>query len=419
MSKSVIIIGGGIIGLSTAYYLQKEDCNVTVVDKTNMDDLTGGASYVNAGYLTPSHIISLAAPGMITKGIKYMFNSTSPFYMKPRLDLDFIKWTWNFKKSATKQKVEKAMTVIRDINLLSRDLYEEFHNAGDLGTFQLENKGLLMLYKSEKEGEVESNIAKLAQGLGLDSTLLTAEEVRKLEPKISSEVKGAIHYLCDRHMSPNQFMNNLKTHLEKNGVTLKKNEKVVDFDLKDAKITILKTDKNTYTADEVIVASGSWSGKLAKKLNLKLPLEGGKGYRIDVEEETGIQYPAILLEKKVAVTPMVGLTRFAGTMEMSGINHNINKVRVNTIANGSEQYYDDLKIQQLAIDNAKCGLRPVSPDGLPYIGRTSTIKNLTIATGHAMMGWSLGPATGKLVSEVICDKKTTLDLNPFHPNRKF
>ncbi|MDY7395886.1 FAD-dependent oxidoreductase [Aureibaculum sp. 2210JD6-5] len=419
MSKNVIIIGGGIIGLSTAYYLQKEGCSVTVIDQTNMDGLTGGASYVNAGYLTPSHIISLAAPGMITKGIKYMFNSTSPFYMKPRLDLDFLKWTWYFKKSATKEKVEKAMTVIRDINLLSRDLYEEIHDSGDLGSFQLDKRGLLMLYKTDQAGEAESAVAKIAQNLELESVFLNAEELKVLEPKVSPEVKGAIHYLCDFHTSPNEIMINMKSHLEKSGVVFQKNEKVVDFSFSNNKITEIITDKNTHKADEVILAAGSWSGFLSKKLNLKLPMEGGKGYRINMEQETGINYPAILMEKKVAVTPMASFTRFAGTMEMSGLNHDINKKRVIAIANASEQYYEGLEIPQTDIDNAQCGLRPVSPDGLPYIGRTAEFKNLTIGTGHAMMGWSLGPATGKLISEIIIDRKISMNIDSFNPQRKF
>ena len=139
MAKSVIIIGGGIIGLCSAYYLQREGHKVTVVDKS---DFTSGASYVNAGYITPSHIISLAAPGMINKGIKWMFNSESPFYVKPRLNYDFLKWSWAFKKSATAQKVEKAIPVIKDINLLSRELYEDLKSSGDFDFFY-QHKGLI------------------------------------------------------------------------------------------------------------------------------------------------------------------------------------------------------------------------------------------------------------------------------------
>ena len=139
-----------------------------------------------------------------------------------------------------------------------------------------------------------------------------------------------------------------------------------------------------------------------------------------IESQFGIErWEAILTEAKVAVTPMNGFTRFAGTMEIAGINHNINPIRVNTIANAATKYYDGLTILKEEKEAAKCGLRPVTPDGLPFIGRTEKIKNVTIATGHAMMGWSMGPATGKLVTEIIENKKTSLDIIPFYPERKF
>ncbi len=143
MGKNVLIIGGGIVGLCSAYFLHKEGHKVTVLDKS---DITSGASFVNAGYITPSHIIPLASPGMISKGIKWMFNPASPFYMKPRWDTDFFKWSWYFHKSSTKEKVAKAIPLIKEINLISRELFTSIKNTGDLGEFQLERKGLLMLY---------------------------------------------------------------------------------------------------------------------------------------------------------------------------------------------------------------------------------------------------------------------------------
>lgn len=415
MSKKIIIIGGGIIGLCTAYYLQKEGQQVTVIDKSNFST---GASYVNAGYITPSHFISLAAPGMITKGLKWMFNPASPLYIKPRLNADFLKWAWAFKKSATASKVEKAIKPLKDINLLSRDLYEDINNSKDFN-FHYERKGLLMCYKTDKVGEEEWHVGKRGIEEGLKVENLSLGEVEKLEPKANLNIKGAVYYHSDAHMTPNNFMEQMINYLKSHGVIILANEEVIDIDISKAKISKVITDKQELICDEVVLAAGSWSPLLTKKLGLKIPIQAGKGYRINIERETHITIPAILCEAKVAVTPMNGFTRLAGTMEIAGINHNINPVRVNAIANAAKSYYNTLEITDQEKAKANCGLRPCSPDGLPYIGKSSKCANLTIATGHAMMGWSLGPATGKLVSEIITGKKPTLDLVPFHPDRTF
>ena len=415
MSKQVIIIGGGIIGLSTAYYLIEEGHQVTIIDKSNF---SSGTSYVNAGYITPSHFMPLAAPGMINKGIKWMFNPMSPFYVKPRLNVDFLKWTWAFKKSATAKKVEKAIPVIKDINVLSRDLYEDI-KASENFKFHYERKGLLMCYQSDKVGEEEWKIGQrgIEEGLGVKN--LSKKEVDVLEPNAKLNIKGAVYYDSDAHMTPTDFMSEMVTYLKSKGVVFYANEEVKDLEVSNGSISKITTNKQEFAADEFVLAAGSWSSLLTKKLGLQIPLQAGKGYRINVERETGITIPAILCEAKVAVTPMQGFTRFAGTMEIAGINHKINPVRVQSIANAAKNYYSNLNISESEKASAECGLRPCSPDGLPYIGKSSKCKNLTIATGHAMMGWSLGPATGKLVSQVISEKKTTLDLSPFHPDRRF
>lgn len=416
MGKNIVIIGGGIVGMSAAYFLLKEGHQVTVIDKS---DITSGASFVNAGYITPSHIIPLASPGMIAKGIKWMFNSASPFYMKPRWDADFFKWSWYFHRASTKEKVEKAIPVIKDINILSRELFEDIKNSGDLGSFQLERKGLLMLYKTDSARAHEMEVAEKAKFLGLEVEQLDKKQLEKLEPNVKIDVQGAIHYSCDGHMTPNEFMPKLVNYLKESGVVIKTNEEVVDIKFNNDMLVEVNTAKGIYSADEFILAAGSWSGNLAKKLQLNLPLQAGKGYRIDVAQSTGIQLPAILMEAKVAITPMKGFTRFAGTMEFSGINTIIRKERVEAIAQAATNFYPDIKINDEEKMAAQSGLRPVSPDGLPYIGRSCKFQNLIFATGHAMMGWSLGPATGQLVSEIIANKKTIMDITPFSPDRRF
>ncbi|NNE02878.1 MAG: FAD-dependent oxidoreductase [Eudoraea sp.] len=416
MSKNIVVIGGGIVGLSCAYYLLKDGHTVTVIDKS---DMTAGASYVNAGYLTPSHIIPLASPGMMAKGIKYMFSSSSPFYMKPRFDMDFIKWAWNFNRSATKANVDKAIPLIKDINLLSKELFEDLHDSGDIGEFQLEKKGLLMLYKTKKAADYEKEVARRASDEGLDVKELSRKALDELQPHLSRDILGAVHYECDAHTTPGEIMTQLQEYLQSKGVQFRKRETVQTFRTKGSKIAAVITNKGQYQPDEVVFASGSWTQQLGKALNLNVSIQPGKGYRINVHRSMGIVLPAVLMEAKVAVTPMQGFTRFAGTMELSGINHTIRIERVRAIAKAAGNYYETAQIKEAEIKEAQCGLRPVTPDGLPYIGRPKGWDNVTIATGHAMMGWSLGPATGKLVSEIISEKTLSMNIEGFHPERRF
>jgi D-amino-acid dehydrogenase len=413
--KNCIIIGGGVIGLCTAYYLQKEGHQVTVIDQSAMDE---GASYVNAGYISPSHIIPLSAPGVVKKGIEWMFDPSSPFYVKPRIDADFLRWAWAFNKSCTEKHVKTSMQVIRDIAVFSHELYQDISREADFN-FHFEKKGLLMLCKTEKMLEEEIEVAELAAKVDLEATVLDRAGLKLLEPHVEVDAIGATFYKCDAHSTPAEFMSDLKKYLLKNEVEILKGQEVVDIDVKDNKIIAVKTNKGFINGDEFVLAAGSWTGLIARKLGMKLLLQAGKGYRINVARETGIKYPAILAEAKVAVTPMKGFTRFAGTMEINKINDDVNPVRVKAIAKAATEYYPDVTIHKEEMKNAASGLRPLSPDGLPYIGRTKNCSNLTIATGHAMMGWTMATGTGKLVSEVVSSKKTSLVLEPFSPDRKF
>ena len=415
MSKNVVIIGGGVIGLCSAYYLQKEGHDVTIVDQSNLDS---GASYVNAGYMSPSHIIPLSAPGVMKKGLKWMFDSSSPLYIKPRLEQDFLKWIWAFNRSCNPTHVSKAIPAIKSIALLSQDLYETI-KKDEKFSFHYEKKGLLMLCQTEKMLEEELKTAQVAKEEGLDARAISLEELIQLEPNAKMDVIGATFYRCDSHTTPHEFMEEMKTHLKSVGVQFNKNEKVQDLEVSNRKVISILTDKQVIKADEFVLAAGSWSNLLSVKLGLKLLLQAGKGYRVNTSQCTKITMPAILAEAKVAVTPMNGFTRFAGTMEIAGINQNINKVRVEAIANAAKRYYPDITLSSEEKENASSGLRPVSPDGLPYIGKSSNCENVTIATGHAMMGWSMATATGKLVSEIISNKTPSLDLNCFHPDRRF
>ena len=413
--KKIIIIGGGIIGLSTAYYLEAEGHQVVIVDKGN---LKKGASHLNAGYLTPSHIVPMAAPGMISKGIRWMFDASSPFYIKPRMNKDLISWGIKFMKSCTPNHVQRSLKTILDINLLSKELYLEMQQSPSLD-FHLETKGLLMAYQSSHAEREEAEVVAWARDLGMKIKQLDNKEVLSLQPNAPMNIAGAYWYESDAHSTPEIFMKNLKIDLENKGVKFILERKVTGFQKKGSRIINVCTDKEILASDEVVIATGAWSETLLKPLGINLSVQAGKGYSIDVASDTGISLPAILLESKVAVTPMQGFTRFAGTMEISGINHEILTKRVNAIGKAAQNYYPEVLVSQETLNTVQCGLRPLSPDGIPFIGRHSAVSNLVLATGHSMMGWSLGPATGKLVSELISDKSTSLSLKPFAPERSY
>ena len=411
--KEVIIVGGGIIGLATAYYLNLEGHDVSVIDQ---DKIKSGTSHINSGYLTPSHIIPLAAPGMISKGFRWMFNNSSPFYIKPRFDLDLVNWGMKFIKSCTSEHVQKSMKSILDINLLSKKLFIEMQQSNTFD-FHLESKGLLMAYKTSLAEREEAKAASWAKDLGITVKQLSKEEILKIQPKVPMEVAGAFMYESDAHTTPELFMNNLKNHLMSRGVKFFLDTVVSSFQKKEKKIETLNTNKGIFKADEFVIATGAWTEGILKELGIKLSIQAGKGYSFDVQHITGLSIPAILSEAKVAVTPMSGYTRFGGTMEISGINSKINSRRVLSIVNAAKEYYPGIEIPLTSVDKARSGLRPLSTDGLPFIGRHSSFKNLVLASGHAMMGWSLGPATGKLLTELISGYDPSLDLKPYSPER--
>ena len=413
--KRVIIIGGGITGLLSSYYLTRAGYEVTVIDK---GDLSGGASIVNAGYIAPSHIISLASPGVITKGLKWMLNSSSPFYIKPRVDLHFIDWAWKFKRSSTLAKVELAIPVLKELNVRSQILYEEILNEVNF-TAHYEKKGLLTVYKTSAAEAEEVKKAERVKKEGLDVEILNRNEVLGIEPTLMEDIKGAVYYTCDSHSTPGDFVSNLIQWLKSNGVKFLLNEPVKSIEINKDKITGIKTGKALYEAESFVMAAGSWSQSLAGSIGINIPVQGGKGYSMDVYRDTGITIPTILAEAKVAVTPMKGFTRFAGTMEFSGNNDIIRVNRVGAIAAAAGNYFKDIVITEEEKGNARSGLRPVSPDGLPFLGKSSKYPNLIIATGHAMIGWSLGAITGKLVSQIICGEKPEVELTLLSPGRNF
>lgn len=411
---SVLVIGGGIVGLTTAYYLQKKGYEVTVLDK---GDLSDNCSFGNAGMIVPSHFVPLAAPGMISQGIRWMFNSKSPFYVRPTINSNLIKWGFNFMKHANAKHVANAAVPLRDLSLLSKKLYEDLAKQPDFD-FELTNKGILAFYKTEKAAEEESHLAKKAIELGLDMAVLNAKECKLLQPNLNIDVLGAVHYRCDAHLYPAKLMNALITYLKNNGVKLIGQKEVDLIETTANRIVKVHAGDTAFEADQFVLATGSWSPAVAKMADIDISLMPGKGYSFMEEEPNNrLTIPALLCEARVAITPMNGSIRYGGTMELDKINTNINMQRVRGIVEAVPNYFPDLKPALPSEKNIWYGFRPASPDGLPYIGRSQKKQNLIIATGHGMMGLSLGPATGLLVSQIAAEETTAMPIKPFLVSR--
>lgn len=408
------IIGGGIIGLSSAYYLNKSGHKVTIIDQ---GDLKDGCSFGNAGMIVPSHFIPMATPGMISKGIRWMFNSTSPFYVRPRLSGDLIKWGYQFYKHSTKEHVERSIPALKEISLLSKAMYQQL--AKELPfDFGYNERGLMMLFQNAETEKEERETAHLANKIGIEAHLLSPEEVQKLEPDVKVKVRGGVYFPGDGHLTPQALVSQLITFLKVRGVTFQTQTTVEDFIIESERIKLIKTSKGEFYFDEVVIAAGSWSGLLAAKLDLSLPMQAGKGYSFTLQKvEKNIRIPSIFLEARVAITPMGNTLRFGGTMEISGVDHTISMNRVKGIVDSIPRYYPDMKVAMPMKENVWHGLRPCSPDGLPYIGRSKKIRNLILATGHSMMGVSLGPGTGKLISEIVNQENPSISLDTFMPER--
>lgn len=412
----VVMIGGGIIGLSSAYYLKESGHEVTVIDKTDISD---NCSYGNAGYVCPSHFVPLATPGIVKQGLKWMWNSKSPFYVQPRLSLSLIDWGLKFMRVATPEHVERSAIPLRDIAILSQKLYEDWTKLPQF-KFAYEHKGLLEIFQTEKGQDHAHHMLEKAHQLGLmDTEWLDQSQLRALEPQTTIEAKGAIWFRCDAHLYPNKLMPQLMSDLQQKGVQFLKQTTVTGFETNGKKVTKVKTDQQVIDADAVVIAAGSWSRELSALLQVKIPLMPGRGYSVTLEDSPyKINHPAVLIEGRVALTPMDGnKIRFGGTMEITSTQTPPRYQRVQGILDAVKRYYPEFNIPMPTPEKIWYGYRPCSADGLPYLGRTERWNNLVMATGHSMVGLSLGAGTGKLVSEIINEEPLSMDIEAFRPER--
>jgi D-amino-acid dehydrogenase len=413
--KHVLIIGSGLIGLSTAFALKQRG----VPDITILDSAPGphGASVVNAGWITSMHSEPVGAPGMTMQAMKWMLRSDSPLYIKPAVnDPEFIRWLFRFWRSLNEKSYSHAIEVMTALNEKTFDLFDSYVEAGV--RFEMWKEGLLMAFLNRANLErIRTHLDRYtALGLAAPRTYL-GQDARDLEPGLSTNVDGVLHIEKDRHLRPDTLTAGLTQWLDERGVNFVYDTTVTGFEISGGSVTAVRSTTGQHEADAVVIAAGAHSGRIAKLAGKALPVQAGKGYSIDfANPPTALTHPLSLYEPKMAVTPMCAWTRLAGTMELSGINTIVRQERVRALARGASQFLRDWP-NEVEEGKVGSGMRPMTPDGMPIIGTIPGVRNLTVSTGHQMLGLGLAPATAHELAELILTGETPAVLEPFSASR--
>lgn len=404
-----VVIGGGVVGAATAYYLTKQGRQVTLLEQ---GDLCSGCSQGNAGQITPGHL-PLPQPGTMWRNLRWLFKSTSPLYVAPRFDINLIKWLWQFNQACNAPHLNMATEILCRLGAASEKLFKQLVDEIDL---RYENKGRLEVCRTKETYQSACAESELLRKYGFESQRLIEGEVQRFEPAIRAAVAGAIYYPNSGFCNPQELVEQMCAAAKASGATIKLNTEVTDLRIENGRLQAVVTPEEEIRADAVVLACGSWSPRLARRLGIRLAVQPGKGYHLDVQRpEVAPAMPVVLVEERIFVTPIDDFLRLAGTMEFSGFNLKQRPARIEMLATGASRYFPD--VQRAQVRSRWCHLRPMTPDGLPIIGRASRADNVWIATGHGMLGVTQGPITGKLLAEWIGEGKPSLDLTALRPER--
>jgi len=408
----VLIIGGGVIGVCSAYYLAQRGIKTTLIEK---GEIASGCSYGNGGLIVPSDAVPLASPGALGDGLRWLLNDASPFYIKPRLEWDFIKWLLKFVRASRKPNMLRALPVLRDLLVASRNLYEELaHMAGF--DFGFESSGSLHVFLAQENYQTNIADAHWMERFNIPFEIWDAKQIHDREPALSPKVLGGIFHPTDGHITPSCFVVGLAEKARELGAQIHTQTEVLQFEISHGRIAKVHTTRGDIQPKQVVLAAGSWSPQVARGLKLKIPIQPAKGYSVTMENPSvPPKYPLLLAEGHTVVNPLGHALRVAGTLELAGMDFSYNARRVEVVHNSMRGYLND--IEDLKVIEIWRGLRPCTPDGLPVIDRMTEPENLIVAAGHAMLGMSLGPVTGKLVSQLIAGEQTVIDTMPLRLER--
>lgn len=411
MAKTVIV-GGGTIGLLSAYQLRKRGRDVVVIDKGNPGE---GASLGNAGWVTPSLSGPVPAPGLVGQSIRWMLSADSPLYISPKAAPSMLRWLFTFWRHCNERAYRAGLTAMADLNRRTTADFDALKSEGL--DFEMHSKGLLFVCLEEKT--IESLLADFHQLAEYDLGVpirYTRDESLDLEPILKPTIAGSVLMPNERHVRPESLNAAVVNWLKNNGVEIRSRTSVTGLRLGNRRVQAVETSEGSIAAEQVLIATGAQAGYFCRLAGLRLPMQAGKGYSITIQQpEVEVGRPMYMDERRVAVSPFEDTLRVAGTMELSGINLDLDPRRLKAIRSGANLYMKDWEKGERITEWV--GMRPMLPDGLPAIGRIPTCENLFIAAGHAMLGITLGPTTAVAVAELMNGEQTEFDLRPYDPSR--
>ena len=403
------IIGAGIQGISNALFLQKKGFEVTIFDKD--DPGSPAASYGNAGHFSPYACVLMNRPDILTDVPAMLLSSTGPLALKWNYVPKMIPWFIQFIRNCTTKRMMHTAKNMNQILNLALSAYDELFDDVELDGL-VENKGILYICNDQSLKSRDLEI-KVRDELGVDQQVVSPKEIHDLEPNIKPFYHGGVYYKHGRHArNPKKIL--LKffdLFLKKGGKFLKKNVQDINFD---GEKPAIKTETQRYIFDKLIIACGAFSKKLTDNLGERIPLDTERGYHVHFKNcDHLLKRPVIFSNRGFGITPMEQGLRVVGTVEFGGLKNPLSKSRIKNLINNAKYMLGDLPEHE----DEWLGFRPTLPDFLPVIGPSKNYKNIFYCFGHHHLGWTLGPISGKIISGMIAEENTNLNLDPYSPKR--
>lgn len=408
----VVVVGAGAVGLCCAYSLRKRGMDVIVVDR---GEPGSGTSHGNGGWICPSLSEPVPAPEVRTMGLRWLLKPDSPLYIRPRPDPDLLRWLWAFWWKCNERDYRYGLDATARLNKRTLELFDAM--AADGVQFEMHEQGLLFLFLHAAGAAHLARELRYMERYGSPpARLLERPQLREELPLVSDDVEVGLLAPAERHVRPESLACGLTRRLGELGVPVRSGEAAQGFTCQNGRVTGVRTSKEEIPASHVVLAAGIWSARLARMVGTHIPLQAGKGYSVTMAAPTDtIKRPLYFMEAHVGVSPYAGAVRILGTMEFSGLNTNLMRPRIEALKRASRRYLSGLPIAN--VQEEWTGMRPLAPDSLPIIGPAPTMKNVILATGHAMLGITLGPATGEAVADVVAGCPDRELLAPFRADR--